>query len=497
MKASANIPAPFAQAPADAVDVGTFSITGTTGNYPAGCVFSGDMYLCPGAGGTAANVTISSAGSAGAFLFTDTTAAFVEADAGQYINIVAANTIDNHPWNGAFPVLARHNATTLVVGNGAKAAQIPAFGGPTPPIEALAAASGYRLLAGAGGPIPASAAGSPEAIADDDAIIIALDAPDDGDFDDFTTTAIDPGDYFTLAPASIVLMNAIPTAGTAFTLGCNAEAASYTGGTAASFVIGSGTDEIDLTHTGGFVGVRAGAEVTIAGATTGLNNGDYVITEVTDDMITYVNADGVAEDFVAATSYVVNDCGDATLTGVSMEFNDGDLTTVLATHTGPTEDAAISDNGDGTMDIEHTGGFSPAYYGEWIALVNTNTPGNAVAFAEIIGATDDAVTVTFDGAIVEEVFAANTTYQVHKKISGLPDRATATKLGTISCAVLGGTSVEVVAGAAAALNTVDPSVIQTTMVRSALGGPPLSDNVNNNNVNILAGHGYVAFTVIE
>ncbi len=492
------------QSPPPDENHGTFAITGTTGTYPAACIFMGGDYLCPGASGDNDDGNLilgdledvgEGMGKLGAFTFTDTDGPFVPADAGMYISITAGNGMDNYPWTGAFPVIMYLSATTIVVGNGAPAAQLndyltgaPGIGITSNPLSDADGETTYVLVAGAGGPVP----GGPEAIADDDDVIVSLDAPAGDAFEDFTTDPIPAGDAFSLPMATIGILTSAPTDGLTFTVGCNDDVASHTGDTDAAFTVDS--DDVTITHTDAFAGVRVGAEVTITAATTGNNNGEYTNTAVTDDTITYVNANGAAEDFIAATGYAIDDCGAATLTGLSMEFNDGDLTTVLATHTGPTEDAAISDNGNGTMNIEHTGGFSPAYFGQWLILVNSTTSGNNLNFVMIIAASNNAVTVVAPGAVVEEVFAATTTYQVHKKISGLPDRSTATKLGMISCSSLTSTTLVVPAEASAAIATVDPTVIQSTFVRSALG---IKTNANlTNRSNILVGHAFAGFTII-
>ncbi len=490
-------------------DHGDVTVTGTTNPFPAsGCVWLEAItnYICPSANGTADNVTIASyGGTLGTFTFTDTDASFVATDAGKYLNITALNGMDDYPWNGAFPIIAVVNATTVVIANSAPAAQtleldpdqLPGVYGPGIGISSnpLNTSSPWMVLAGAG-PIPPGPAGSPEGIADDDKVVISLADDPTGDFEDFTTQEITVGTDFSPDPATRALLMAPKVDGTAFSMKCDDDVASNSG-TGPSFEAGAG-DNMVLRDTGAFPAtLRLGAKLTISNATTSDNNGDYIITAADADTVTYVNANGVAEAFGDSTAYVVNDCGSAFLTGVSFDFNDGPAQEILAQAAGAGPNF-VFDSTNHLLTISDTTNhpFSPAYFGRYLAVAGATTSDNDGNYYPIIAATNDTITVPAATGNTE-AFAAGTSYTVFKLlgVGDLPDESTATKVGYISCAKLGGTQIDIPAGAAAAFATVDPTMVMSTFVRSGIAFEGNEDGTNKTNV--LVGHGYASYIPLE
>jgi len=173
-------------------------------------------YQCPVDGSASAGGVIASAGMPGLFTFTDADANFTADDIGRYIAIRGAATAGN---NGAFPIVNRVAATTIVFASSSAAAED----------LSLTAGANHVTVAGVG-PIPFPASNDPGLLEDDDTIVIHHAAS--ADVPEFEAT-VDSGNPnpgiandFTLGTADgKVLPGAIPTNGAAFTIGCDDDAA--------------------------------------------------------------------------------------------------------------------------------------------------------------------------------------------------------------------------------------------------------------------------------
>lgn len=188
-------------------DEGAVTITATDGQplIPPCTFIPGQGYLCIGAVGTGG--AIGPGGGPGQYTYTNTAITNQDNEVGRYLVLTGAATAQN---NGAFPIVAAPAPNTVV------------FINPTPGAgaEVLPAGATFTTIAGAG-PIP----GNPGSLDDDDELAVTLTQGGDGDFETFTknfSAAIGGvGDDFTLDTASQGLMTAIPTDGSAFTLGCD------------------------------------------------------------------------------------------------------------------------------------------------------------------------------------------------------------------------------------------------------------------------------------
>ncbi|KAB2896348.1 MAG: hypothetical protein F9K40_14645 [Kofleriaceae bacterium] len=215
-----------AQAAAAAIgaDEGMIELTlaGTTPPSTPPCTFTAGVgYTCPHTNGTAGTGGIIAAGpNAGTATLTDADNSFGNGSSlGRYLRISGATNAAN---NGAFPIVARPTATTLVYAN-------PAF-----VAETLPATATHVNIFGLG-PIPGAA--DPGFINDDNTVSVTLTAGGGNHFDTFTSTTSSAtfGDDFDLATAELEKLNAIPEDGTAFTITC--DAADCPAGSAAGTVL--------------------------------------------------------------------------------------------------------------------------------------------------------------------------------------------------------------------------------------------------------------------
>lgn len=486
--------------PPVAGDHGVVAVTGLARALPA-CDFQASSYLCPNTGNGADHVTIGHYADPGLFSFTDTDATFVDLDVGRQLAIDATNDVDNYPWHGSFLIIGRISATALVVQNLAPAAQtgMTGFGVPGPGIGStsnpLDPTSTWRVIAGAE-PIFSAVGDLPDAIDDLDQAVVALTAAPGGAFDSFTSAGIPAGDAFSLTPAARQLLTHLPADGSAFTLACDRQVASHTG-LGPRFTVGS-NGATTLVHDGNLASVRVGAEVIIGLASSSGNDGTFTVSQAAPGQLTYQNPSGVAESFAATTSYSVDDCGSAEVTALELTFNDGDTVRLLTTFTGTGPNIIFAENNPGvdtddTLTVAHPGHFSPAYFGLHLVVANAHTPANSSTYFPIINATPDSVTVMAINKTTEG-FDVDTTYRVFDLIAGLPDVATATRVGRISC--LGpGDAIAVPTGAAQALAQVAPIVIRAAFVRA---GRTAQANVDGSNpIQIRVGHGQRAIVLTD
>lgn len=476
-------------------DHGDLTITGSAQTIPP-CTFVGDDYLCLGATGmgsatlnaiTPDPVVTATAADQNFASITIPGATFSAADVGRYVKITGATHIRN---NGTFPVIgfSATPAPTLIYVNPPAQAQ-------TPDLSAVS----YTTISGAG-PVPTS----PEFLADDAMVTVALDAPVGDEFEDYTTIATAAGDNFSMDTASTAL-TAIPVNGSTFTVGCNTSVFTHTGSAnGATFNDESpGADQVTVTVTGiGAPNTRVGAEVTIAGATTATHNGTFTITAVGADTITYTNAAAtVDEAFDAGTTATVADCGSASVSALSMDFSNADLVSVI--HSGSGAGPNIIDPGGGgnPCQIMNSGMFGVGLESPIPAQVTISGAANAGNNGTFTITASDANSITFTNAgCTTEGFGAGTSYEVFDDISGatsqylLPDPATshATMIGTIRCAALASPSITVPAGASAALMMVDPARIRTVFLRGGLAQVTNADGTNPTNA--ISGHAIVGFT---
>lgn len=202
---------PAQRAAALGLDEGRVEINSpaATGLLPACGFEAGRGYVCPevatyGAGGAIAAGVGPLAGRA---LLTDPAVTFTAATTSdRYVRITGATSAAN---NGEFPIVGLVDAHTIAYHH-------PAF-----VAETIPAAGDHVNLAGVG-PIPGAA--DPGFLADAAPLQVVHTAGGGGHVDGFATTMIatgSVGDGFTLAPAELAKLNAIPRDGAAFTLTCS------------------------------------------------------------------------------------------------------------------------------------------------------------------------------------------------------------------------------------------------------------------------------------
>lgn len=190
-------------------DQGAISIT-STGTAPVipGCGYGATTgYVCPDTASASTGGIIGPSGMPGLGTLTDTDNTFTDANAlGRYVKITGAATASN---NGAFPIVQRASATTVVFFN-------PGFAAETLPATAV------HINIAAIGPIPSAA--DPGFIADDAGITIAHVAGGGNKIPAFSVTsgAAGVGNDFTLDVTELNKLNAIPFDGSALTITCSA-----------------------------------------------------------------------------------------------------------------------------------------------------------------------------------------------------------------------------------------------------------------------------------
>jgi hypothetical protein len=203
-------------------DEGSIAITAADGDpvIPP-CTFVGGSYKCIAAQGAGTISVVAAADSGGtlppgsALLTFATTPvpAFTDAQVlGNYVNVQGAPG----PNVGTFPILARQGATSLVVGNPAAAST-----GATP------ITGGFAVIAGVGPnpaiPVADASGPLPGVLEDDDNLTVVFTPKTGADFPAFTASFPTGGaaNDFELDTASKATISAIPTDGTAFTVGCD------------------------------------------------------------------------------------------------------------------------------------------------------------------------------------------------------------------------------------------------------------------------------------
>jgi hypothetical protein len=184
-------------------------------------------YVCASAGGAAATAAITDNPTGdppaptpadGRWVFTLASANFSETlTPGSYLNISGATNAAN---NGAFPILARLSATSLLILNTR----------PTAGAEVLAGGM-YAVVSGIG-PNPARQT-EPFWMDNDAKVTVTITGTDDTHLGDLTAEVANVGDSFTLSEASPIAD--IPMDGSAFTIGC-ADGACPSGSAAGSIL---------------------------------------------------------------------------------------------------------------------------------------------------------------------------------------------------------------------------------------------------------------------
>ncbi len=496
------------EAPAPDEDHGTFTLENTTQDYTMTCVFVGDNYICPGGftGGrddlTIMPFTLPTEPPTpipGYYIFNDADQTFTDAVIQQYINITIGNPDSDEPFDGAFAVVARPSDTSIVIFN--TDTGVDPLGSN---FGALDAATTYATVNAAGPVPPARSAtdGSPipqaDLMEDGDTFTLSLDAPDDDPFEDFTSNAIISGSSFSLVPAdqyelTHVTIPASDGTSEAFTVACDDDVASDSGAGVATIADNGTTATLTSTTSDMFANVRVGAKITISGATTNTaNNGTYEIVAAGADNVEYDNADAVAETFEAGEAYVVDDCGDATLTVLNMDFNDATPLTQLGSYafggSGTAPQFVVSGN-DVTVTV--TDAFDVNYKTDYL-MVTGSADGDFDGTYEVAAASKDSITFQMASPPATADFINGTALIFLEPISGLPDPDEDGMQGAIFCASLAGGTLDIPAEAVDALKEVQPQVIQSTFVRGGLDRISNEDTSNPTNVSI--GHAWVGFT---
>lgn len=183
----------------------TYTIGGEGAAIIPTCAYvTGAGYICPDNATAGAGGIVAAGPAPGTATLTDMNAVFSDANSlGRYVQIAGATNPSN---NGAFPIVGLVPPTTLVYAN------------PVAVAETLPNTATHISLAGVG-PIPSEP--DPGFLADDASISIALSSGGGAHFADFTATASDVGNDFTLSETELAKLFSIPTDGAEFTLSCD------------------------------------------------------------------------------------------------------------------------------------------------------------------------------------------------------------------------------------------------------------------------------------
>jgi hypothetical protein len=177
--------------------------------FPSCAFETGVGYTCLEAATASTGGMIAAGPQAGTATLSDADTTFTDANTlGRYVRIAGAPSATN---NGLFPIVARVDANTIVYAN------------PSMVAETLPATGTHVNMAGAG---PTPAAADPGFLADSATLDFVHTAGGANSVPTFTATtgAGTVGDDFVLATAMLDLLDAIPTNGSSFTIGCDTTA---------------------------------------------------------------------------------------------------------------------------------------------------------------------------------------------------------------------------------------------------------------------------------